>query len=380
MLLSQIWRVTNLLTISTRSTSVGDLQALIQRAVNSHNTKYYSDVLAVSIYFSDDDTMAKGDADTFANFAARIGVKHEHLLLSDRHPEFQLLGYLYTSLVKFAIAGKCLLFLHYAGHGTPEEGQYHWYANSGKNSRKVRWSIIRDRLLLSEVASDNEIFGNLDVVCIIDSCHSGLATRGNPMTTRSINIMAACNGAGMARSRQGGITFTQRFVTSCLFQLKSCGTGMLDIAAIGIALSGDSAATKAVWEVLLGTPITLQVGGGQFAAVGSGGPDTMPVILSVHVDTNVEGVAIFINWLKTLKKDFKAFDIEVEFGYPSSSYILGLVCSPVLGHYLELLPGALTLGHKAGKIQVFEKATIRSKCPPLGDRTNSKRSANILEQ
>jgi hypothetical protein len=246
MLLSQIWRVTNLLTISTRSTSVGDLQALIQRAVDSQNTKYYSDVLAVSIYFSDDDTMAKDDADTFANFATRIGVKHEHLLLSGQHPEIQVTGYLYSSLTQFATADKCLLFLHYADHGAPEEDQYHWYVNSGKNSPKVRWSTIRDRLLLSDVASDNELFGSLDVVCIIDSCHSGLATRCNPMATRSINIMAACGGAKLARSRQGGITFTQRFVTSCLFQLKSCGTGMLDIAAIGIALSDDSTATKAV--------------------------------------------------------------------------------------------------------------------------------------
>ena len=366
--------------ISTRSISVGDLQALIQHAVNSHNTKYYSDVLAVSIYFSDDDTMAKDDADTFANFATHIGVKHEHLLLSDRHPEIHLISYLYSSLAKFAIAGKCLLFLHYAGHVTSEEGQHHWYTNSDKNPRKVRWRIIRVRLLLSEVASDNEIFGNLDVVCIIDSCHSGLATQCNPLATHSINIMAAYEGAGMARSQQGAITFTQRFATSCLFQLKSCGIGMLDIAAIGIALSGDSVATKAVWEVLLGTPITLQVGSGQFVAVGSGGVDTMPVIHSVHVDTNVEGIAIFINWLKTLEKDFKVFDIEVEFGYPSSSYILGLVSSPVLGHYLEVLPGALTLYHKAGKIQVFEKAAIRSKRPPVSDRTNSKRSDNTLEQ
>ena len=31
-------------------------------------------------------------------------------------------------------------------------------------------------------------------------------------------------------------------------------------------------------------------------------------------------------------------------------------------------------------VLVFEKATIRSKRPPLGDRTNSKRSDNTLEQ
>ena len=138
-----------------------------------------------------------------------------------------------------------------------------------------------------------------------------------------------------------------------------CPDDFLDFAAIGTALSEDPITEQAVTEVVIGSPIALSISG----------KNTIPVILSVHVDANGDDVTSFINWLKGLKKDF---DISVEFGYPAATYVLGLTCSPLLARYLELLPGAHILGNKTSPIRVFDEGAIQFNRPArLGTRPTS---------
>jgi len=223
------------LTISPSSPSVADLQALIRRTVDAHNNNY-ADVLAVSIYFEDDDTGTKLDANTFARFAKIIGIKHERLVFDGRKlPQCQLKIYLHGSVAPLAAAGKALLIFHYAGHSRSDENEvYHWCAKRRANASKLHWGAVRDRLLFPDNPSDVECLRNIDVVCVLDSYDSGLATRHNPIATRSVNILAGCGDSKLAKARQRAISFTQRFVTQCISQLTDWVMPYGQATAIGV--------------------------------------------------------------------------------------------------------------------------------------------------
>jgi len=96
-----------------------------------------------------------------------------------------------------------LLILAYIGHGNVgEDGSLLMAANS---KQFIKWRYLRDRYFQ---ADDPASF--LDVLGILDCCYAGIAVRGGG--PRTCQLLAACDGKHTARSRKGGITFTQRLI------------------------------------------------------------------------------------------------------------------------------------------------------------------------
>jgi hypothetical protein len=93
----------------------------------------------------------------------------------------------------------------------------------------------------------------------MDSRPSGLAMRASPAAKRSVNILAARGASKRATDRQAAISFTQRFVTACLDDLRFGSTGVLDFATVVTLFCQEKSAGQAVSEVGLVNPISLRV-------------------------------------------------------------------------------------------------------------------------
>ncbi|KAJ5673944.1 hypothetical protein N7462_009383 [Penicillium macrosclerotiorum] len=183
----------------TTQTLKADLQKVSAARGNVHTTR-----LAFLCRFSGDDTGAADDVTTMAklmgddfNFQVEQHVVRKNTMIP--------LGPLLNACSKFVEthhnAGQTsLLVFYYAGHGKAVDGKL---VLSSGNSR-LEWAAIASSIF----NNNSDHMKGLDVLTIMDSCFSGLATRSQSI--RTIQVLSACGPSDETRARASGISFTQR--------------------------------------------------------------------------------------------------------------------------------------------------------------------------
>lgn len=119
---------------------------------------------------------------------------------------------------------------------------------------------------------------------------------------------------------------------------------VLNFALVAAALMKEKVKIPPVWEILLDDPIVLHTRTDIPVEFPSG---SLAVLLTIHVDANERDVNLLIKWLKTLKL-IKPFVPNVEFAFPSESFIIGISKSPSFACFMGNLDGISILGPKVG--------------------------------
>jgi hypothetical protein len=187
--------------VNSKRVAVPELKAALERAVRARGTRY-SNILAFSVYWDDDNTLAKEDSQTFiAMMRDMFDVSCQTFVLQSKSPipawdlNLQLIEAIKAKLKN---QKPSLLVFSYAGHGVINNLDELSFA-SRNNKKLVPWSTVQSELTPPELA--------MDLFAILDCCHSGSAVTGSP---NSIHVLAACGAPVWARSRTNSISFTQR--------------------------------------------------------------------------------------------------------------------------------------------------------------------------
>ncbi|KAF3917026.1 hypothetical protein ABW21_db0205642 [Orbilia brochopaga] len=192
-------------------------QAIAQRYMG------YKLVFAVTFYFEKDDTEARKDAESFINAGKRLfGLKDVNVKSIEIPADINVTDFfqseIYGHIVRTvtSCAGRKLLLIHYAGHGvldaandltlveqrTPQTGDTH--------IRQMPWENVNSMLLGPTLLGSS--LATTDIAFFLDCCYAGRATRGEQLSNRTVEIIAATDSYNPTNDRQNPPTFTQRVI------------------------------------------------------------------------------------------------------------------------------------------------------------------------
>ena len=200
------------------------LRRLLEEAVMQRG-KYYRHHFTFTIRFADD-TKASEHTRHFQHLLKlwKLPKAQELIIpLAERNPTTavrQIVGSIQNQLAN--LEGRALIIGHYAGHGKLDSrGDLIFFASAVYQRFIHYYSAFQDLL-----ASDPmEEFRDADVILLLDSCHSGVATRGVKPLSRSVEVVAAVGAAQQALgnyadiSRAQNQTFTSRLADKVAYQL-----------------------------------------------------------------------------------------------------------------------------------------------------------------
>ena len=153
--------------------------------------QHYVNFFSFAVRFEKDNTQASIDTEHFQAILELLTMpKAEEIIISgdDHEPGWTVQGRLRDIVRRINLnKGRTLLMGNYAGHGTTSvNGELMFFASP---SYPRRMSFERTFQLLW--AEEEEYLNETDVVLILDSCYSGLATRGSETAQRSVEIIAS---------------------------------------------------------------------------------------------------------------------------------------------------------------------------------------------
>jgi hypothetical protein len=207
------------------------LKASLEKVVFARGN-VYTRKTAVIFYWDDDDTGATKDAESLkAVLTDSLDITPEiHVLKTkDLTPAWTVRGILNDLLAKFhcyppSTSGdpiKTFFMFAYIGHGKiVSNGQLAFASSAGKT---VTWSTIQHALF-----NEDDTLKDVDAFCFLDCCYSGTA---RSHIERTSQILAASGAKEFARSRNEGISFTQRFSTA-IRALQNRGGPMMTTASL----------------------------------------------------------------------------------------------------------------------------------------------------
>jgi hypothetical protein len=196
-------------------------EATVQRG------RYYKQHLSFNIRFESDNTSAFRDAGHFRNMVQALGFPAPtELVIKDNNVA---LGWSVTDLISgiahraAEFEGRTLIIGHYAGHGQVGKHGLEFFAAPGIKQR------FRYDLTLQSLYIEDNTFRDADVILILDSCYSGAATRDSPLTTRSVEVVAAVKATQAALGNDSEMARVQNHTfTSKLADLVSWYVGRGD--------------------------------------------------------------------------------------------------------------------------------------------------------
>lgn len=214
---------------------LGALRGVLEDAV-AQRGRYYHKILTYAVRFEADNTRADRDTEHFQHVLKMLGLpKARELVLasSDSTPGWSVSKMLGEGAKEVGDPEiRSLVLCHYAGHARPgPSNQLLFYASS-----LIPRTMTMTRSFSALYDPDEEAFQNTDAVLILDSCFSGLATRGTDDRNRSVEIIAS---VGLDQSAHGNSSDNARLqnktFTSQLADEISRRIGNQEITSISFA-------------------------------------------------------------------------------------------------------------------------------------------------
>ena len=176
------------------------VKSLIQDGLNQR-VRHYQAIFSLSKFFEGDQTGAAEDSRIFLDMVRSFGAEGDALRipLSSPRPGWDVYDRI-MALIKQGLElspenGRILFLIHYVGHGVmgaiglvffsdlqyPRTFNYDWTINPK----------LESYYHLDNHASQEETFEPFDCVTILDSCHSGYATRERNLQKRCAEVVSA---------------------------------------------------------------------------------------------------------------------------------------------------------------------------------------------
>ena len=196
--------------------------------------------------------------------------------------------------------GRCIVFFHYAGHGTPGPHDDLFFASaSGLKSFNAE-RLFSDTDVRGGVILDD--YSPVDVIFILDCCYSFLATKAAKPIGRVVEVLAAVDantpGAFIPGQR---VSFTGKLATKAAF-LKGQGYQSIELAEIMSFMRAESPIKKPSHIVRIGTSSVRLWYSKDISNKTPPGPPKLRAVFQVHVDESFtqEELKNFIGWIHSL--------------------------------------------------------------------------------
>ncbi|KAJ6258778.1 hypothetical protein Dda_6831 [Drechslerella dactyloides] len=203
------------------SPSESALKVALEQAA-AQRYKGYKLCFAVTFHFEGDETDARKDAASFMDAGQRLfGLKPVDLLDLEIPAGTNASDYfqseIYGQIVRTATscAGRKLLLIHYAGHGMVDKANELSLVERTDQTgitrnRQISWELIRS-MLLGPMHLGTSL-AETDVAFILDCCYAGRASRGDQISDRTVEVLAATDSFTSTNTRQQPPSFTQRVI------------------------------------------------------------------------------------------------------------------------------------------------------------------------
>ncbi|KAI9766247.1 MAG: hypothetical protein M1840_006661 [Geoglossum simile] len=190
------------------------LLSTLEEATAQHG-RYYDQYLSFNIRFESDNTSAFRDAKRFRDMLQTLGipVASTELVITDKDvdPRWSVTALVLGVARRVArTMGRTLIIGHYAGHSRVGEGGLEFFAAPGKEQS------FRYDSTLQPFCIEDSTFCDADIILILDSHYSGAATRDSPLTTRSVEVVAAVKADSEIIAEIKNDTFTSRLAEMVL--------------------------------------------------------------------------------------------------------------------------------------------------------------------
>ncbi|KAK9342240.1 hypothetical protein V1522DRAFT_440423 [Lipomyces starkeyi] len=285
----------------------------LQEAVEARGASYQG--IKVFIFrFEDDATGADQDAITFSGCMQDVfaidDVEDFAIEKTSKFPGWD---------VRKRIAANIATHLAYIGHAVVDMESNGLQLISENGTQRMFWSTIHEFCL----TSTDDFMQNLDVLALLNCCYVGSAVRAGG--SRSVQLLAACDGRTTVRSRKDGVTFIQRFRRAA-YALHNAGNLSVNVESLFGELQGSKTPTTpdAVHKIIGNArPLVL--------LLKQGSSSTLRQSLSSSIETNVlfkislvggpDGAILreFVQLTERIPPEFK---ITLENAYESNSVVL----------------------------------------------------------
>ncbi|KAK6336201.1 hypothetical protein TWF696_001764 [Orbilia brochopaga] len=205
----------------TMTASELELKTTLEQAV-AQRFRAYKLVFVVTFHFEGDQTGARQDATSFIEAGRRtFGLRSINLFnleipIGTRAGDF-FQSHIYPQIITTvsSCAGRKLLLMHYAGHGVVNAANELALIEGADQTditgdREIAWEMIRS-LLLGPTHRGTSL-AETDVAFVLDCCYAGRAARGDHLSDRTVEIIAATNSHTSTNTRQEPPSFTQRVI------------------------------------------------------------------------------------------------------------------------------------------------------------------------
>ncbi|KAI9673864.1 MAG: hypothetical protein M1817_002070 [Caeruleum heppii] len=210
---------------------------LLENAI-SQRARFYKNVHAFTIRFEADDTSAYRDARHFQQMLRSLGfpIASEIIIsATDPTPSWTFLQAIGTIAKRITEqSGRTLLLGHYAGHAMVNaQDQLAFFASPAKPRAMTFKSTFQSVFFGNDFGLDQT-----DVVLILDSCFSGLATRGLLDQDRSVEILASVGTTQQALGNHPDLarvqnrTFTSRLTDEVVRRVGRRNTSSVSFAEV----------------------------------------------------------------------------------------------------------------------------------------------------
>ncbi|KAK9483552.1 hypothetical protein V1527DRAFT_472748 [Lipomyces starkeyi] len=300
---------------------IHELRVKLQEAVAARGASYQG--IKVFIFrFEDDATGADQDAITLSGCMQDVfgidDVEDFAIEKTSKFPGWDIRERIAANINQLMLA-RSLLIIAYIGHAIVDMESKRLQLISENGIQKMFWSTIHEFCLTSTA----DFMQNLDVLALLDCCYAGSAVRAGG--SRSVQLLAACDGRSTVRSRKDGVTFIPRFRRAA-YTLHNAGNLSVTVESLfgELQRSKTSTTPDAVHKIIGNArPLVLPFK--------QGTSSTLRQSLSSSVETNVlfkislaggHDGAILREFVRLTERIPPEFKITVENAYESNSVVL----------------------------------------------------------
>jgi hypothetical protein len=172
---------------------------------------------AFFISFEADDTNASKDVVSFKEMAVNhLGAKfrkHLQIKSTSRTPGFEVCDLIHNDIYKRLSGregGRSLILLHYAGHGWVNNDMQLRCCALPDRKQAFPFCLIKDKLIVLKGDWETTMAAKTAVLVLLDCCYAGTAFRGGPESSRTAEIIAACDEVSSTKARTSAVSFTQK--------------------------------------------------------------------------------------------------------------------------------------------------------------------------
>ncbi|KAL4788183.1 hypothetical protein BJX76DRAFT_367333 [Aspergillus varians] len=300
----------------------------IQAAVRQHSTQY-TDSYSLSIRWEMDNTQAHRDTGHFQSLLQTFHLPAAQELViaaTDDTPGWTLQGR-FRQILSSAKQnrGRALVIVHYAGHGEAQQDNGLDFVEH-ESGRRFSAQVFLFSMVMQNQGYELSNDSNVDVLFLLDCCHSYVACRAPETSHRIVEVIAATDESASLAYSPPRNTITAKLAGEIRRRQRE-GHKYVEFAEVVQSLRAQPGAVKRPSHGLRMGALSICL---PFSGLTNVNPQhiqpPLRVVFGVHITDNMTAGQLnnFVTWIQALPANAT---ITLEGVYPTSSTLL-ILCAP----------------------------------------------------